>query len=87
MQNAQSRKILTTFGGRVREARHALGISQEVLAERTGLHRTYIGTVERGERNPALINVVRIADALSVDAASLIAGLSLSAMGKRGAKR
>jgi transcriptional regulator with XRE-family HTH domain len=87
MQNAQNRKILTTFGGRVRKARHALGISQEVLAERTGLHRTYIGTVERGERNPALINVVRIADALAVDAASLTAGLSLSAMSKRGAKR
>jgi len=77
MQDAQTRKILSQFGDRVREARRDKGFSQEVLAERSGLHRTYIGTVERGERNPALVNLVRIADALEVDVSSLMRGLTL----------
>lgn len=77
MQDAQARKILSQFGDRVREARRDKGFSQEVLAERSGLHRTYIGTVERGERNPALVNLVRIADALEVDVSSLMRGLTL----------
>jgi transcriptional regulator with XRE-family HTH domain len=46
--------------------RQRLGISQEELAARCGLHRTYIGGIERGERNPSLINIGRIADALQV---------------------
>jgi transcriptional regulator with XRE-family HTH domain len=78
MQDIQSRKVLVTFGVRVREARLAKGLSQEDLAEIAGLHRTYIGTVERGERNPALVNLVRIADALSIDLSALTNGLSLS---------
>jgi len=77
MQDAQTRKILSQFGDRVREARRDKGFSQEVLAERSGLHRTYIGTVERGERNPALVNLVRIADALELDVSSLMRGLTL----------
>jgi len=77
MQDAQTRKLLSQFGDRVREARRDKGFSQEVLAERSGLHRTYIGTVERGERNPALVNLVRIADALEVDVSSLMRGLTL----------
>lgn len=63
------------FGKRVREKREALGMSQEVLAASAGLHRTYIGTVERGERNPALVNILRLASALGVDAADLVRGL------------
>jgi transcriptional regulator with XRE-family HTH domain len=77
MQDARTRKILSQFGDRVREARRIRGFSQEVLAERSGLHRTYIGTVERGERNPALVNLIRIADALEVDVSSLVRGLTL----------
>ena len=55
-----------TFGNRVRALRHRLGISQEELAARSGLHRTYVGGIERGERNPSLVNIGRIADALKV---------------------
>ena len=62
--------LLADFGRRVRKARGAAGISQEELGHRCGLHRTYIGHVERGEVNPTLASIVRIADAL--DAARLI---------------
>ena len=87
MQDAQTRKILSQFGDRVREARRDKGFSQEVLAERSGLHRTYIGTVERGERNPALVNLVRIADALEVDVSSLMRGLTLGRGLRRGVRK
>jgi transcriptional regulator with XRE-family HTH domain len=57
---------LQRFGARVREERERLGLSQEELADRAGLHRTYLGGVERGERNLGLLNVVRIARALDL---------------------
>lgn len=72
---ARSKDPIKLFGERVRQRRLQLGISQEALAEKTGFHRTYIGTIERGERNPALRNVIRLAEALSVDAGSLTQGL------------
>lgn len=65
----------TMLGRRVRHRRLYLGISQEALAEAAGLHRTYVGSVERGERNIALINILRLADALDLDAAELVIGL------------
>ena len=58
--------VLTRFGLRVRELRLAAGLSQEQLAERAGLHRTYIGGIERGERNVAILNIVQLARALRV---------------------
>ena len=59
------------FGRRVRELRLAHGLSQEELAERAGIHRTYISDVERGERNVGLENIKAIAAALEVPAAQL----------------
>jgi transcriptional regulator with XRE-family HTH domain len=56
--------ILAQVGRRIRALREAKGISQEVLAERSGLHRTYIGGVERGLRNPSLKSLSRIAKGL-----------------------
>jgi transcriptional regulator with XRE-family HTH domain len=53
-------------GMRIRELRLAKGVSQEALADEAGLHRTYMGSVERGERNISLDNIVRIARALKV---------------------
>lgn len=60
------------FGQKVRERRQAIGLSQDAFAEKCGLHRTYVGAVERGERNITLINAERIANALEVQLAALL---------------
>jgi transcriptional regulator with XRE-family HTH domain len=65
--------IRTRFGRRVRELRERRGWSQEQLAAQCGLHRTYVGGIERGERNPALLNIGRIAEALGVEVRDLFA--------------
>lgn len=64
--------ITEIFGRNVRTARTKLGISQEALAELCGLHRTYVGSVERGERNITLVNAERIARALKTDLRDLV---------------
>jgi transcriptional regulator with XRE-family HTH domain len=69
------RDLLAAFGRAVRLARIEIGISQEELAARSGLHRTYVGSVERGQRNVSLINIARIARALGVPPAGLFAGI------------
>jgi transcriptional regulator with XRE-family HTH domain len=60
------REILIKFGNKVRERRTALGLSQEELAERAGVHRTYIGMIERAEKNITLENIEKIAVALEI---------------------
>lgn len=62
---------IKAFGLRVRYFRKHLGLSQDDLADKAGLHRTYVGAVERGERNISLINILRLADALNVTAQEL----------------
>jgi len=59
------------FGERIRELRQAKGLSQEELAFRAKVHRTYLGGIERGERNPALKNIVAIAKALDISLSEL----------------
>lgn len=56
------------FGNKLREARHEAGMSQEELGFRSGLHRTYIGSIERGEQSISVDNVYKLAKALKVDA-------------------
>jgi transcriptional regulator with XRE-family HTH domain len=63
------------FGNNVRKQRLAKGISQEQLAALTNLHRTYIGGIERGERNPSLINIMKISKALNISIPSLFKGI------------
>ncbi|HSK97860.1 MAG TPA: helix-turn-helix transcriptional regulator [Euzebyales bacterium] len=67
---------LREFGRRVRERRLELKLSQEELAERAQLHRTYISSLEQGRRNVAVHNVVRLAEALDIDPAELVRGLA-----------
>lgn len=61
------RKILIAFGDRVRELRKDKGLSQEELSYKADLHRTYIGMIERAEKNITLTNIEKIAKALDVD--------------------
>jgi transcriptional regulator with XRE-family HTH domain len=68
MSNADLKK----FGNKIRLLRHQQGLSQEQLAELCGLHRTYIGGIERGERNVSLLNMIRIARALNTTVSLLL---------------
>lgn len=70
-------KILSQFGKNVRKYRRSKGWSQQTFADHVGLHRTYIGAVERGERNVSLINIVLIAKALGCTIEDLCYGLDL----------
>ena len=68
------------FGQRVRANRQRLGISQETLAQLSGVHWTFIGQVERGGRNLSLHNIIKIASGLDVDPAVLVGGIDASAV-------
>ena len=73
--NGRVRKRARELGDRVRARRMDLGLSQEMLGERSGLHRTYIGQVERGEVNLTVRNLIAVADGLGIDVAELVRGL------------
>lgn len=65
-------EIQVGLGQVVRHKRTQVGYSQEAFSDRVGLHRTYIGSFERGERNVSLQNLVRIANALDIPLSSLL---------------
>ena len=65
-------RLVTVFAGNVRRLRKERGLSQEELAEAAGVHRTYLGMIERGEKNVTIYNIERIAIALDVPAGSLL---------------
>ena len=64
--------IQKKFGGKLREIRKGKGLSQEKLAFKCGLHRTYISDIERGSRNVSLKNIEKIAKALGISPKSLL---------------
>lgn len=72
LSDDETAKIQAAFGRRVRRFRSELGVSQERLGEISGLHRTYISSVERGERNVALVNIHVLAVALEVTPSALV---------------
>jgi transcriptional regulator with XRE-family HTH domain len=64
------------LGERIRAERHAQNLSQEALADRCQVHWTFIGQVERGQRNLSLHNLLKIADGLAIDPGRLVRGLN-----------
>ena len=65
--------VKSRFGLAIKQRRQEIGISQEALAERAGLHRTYIGVIERGARNASLENIEKLAKALQISNSDLFA--------------
>lgn len=69
---AHETRLVTVFADNVRRLRKERGLSQEELAEAAGVHRTYIGMIERGEKNVTIYNIDRLAVALGVRPGSLL---------------
>lgn len=67
-----SKSLITTLADNIQRLRHGLGLSQEELADICGLHRTYVGSVERGERNVTLSSLELLAKALGVSVVDLL---------------
>ena len=74
--NLQERKFLSSLGDRIREHRQARGWTQAELADKCDLHRTFIGSVERGERNISILNLRLIARVLRVSLSDLMHDLA-----------
>jgi transcriptional regulator with XRE-family HTH domain len=64
--------VLLKFGQKLQKVRQSKGITQEKLAEMLAMHRTYIGLIERGQRNPTVRTLYKIAKALKVSASQLL---------------
>ena len=75
MKESDRDKLLNKFGENLKAARLKAGLSQENLANIVGLDRTYIGSVERGERNISLVNIVRLSKVLDIEPSAFFSGL------------
>lgn len=69
---ADNKKTLLIFGSYLKEVRKIQGLSQEELAEKVGVHRTYVGMIERGEKNITLLNILKISKALNIPPQNLL---------------
>lgn len=74
-QDDKAKVILRNFGIRVRKLRLSRGLSQERLAEACSLHRTYIGMIERGEKNLTISNIYKVSLGLGVSPSELLEGV------------
>ena len=75
MDEVLNDRLLKVLGQRIRELRTEKGYSQEAFADHCGVHRTFMGTVERGESNLSFQNIAKVAKALDVTLSSLFEGL------------
>jgi transcriptional regulator with XRE-family HTH domain len=82
MNRKSAHSIQVKFGQAVRKQRYAIEISQEELAFRAGLHRTYIGDIERGSRNISLKNIQKLSNALGISLEDLLGLLNLLGLDK-----
>lgn len=74
------KEVLIAFGLKIRGIRLSLNLSQEEFAEKCGLHRTYISSLERGERNVSLLNIVKICESIKISPEKLLEGCHESNM-------
>lgn len=75
MADASSKRALKLLGLRIRDLRRAQGLSQEDLADKCGVHRTFMGTVERGESNLSFSNILKVASTLGISLSALFEGV------------
>lgn len=75
MQADSSKLLLAALGQRIRELRTKQGYSQEAFADKCGVHRTFMGTIERGESNLSFHNIVKVSITLGMTLAQLFSGL------------
>lgn len=75
MKKSSNPDFIIAFGLRLRTIRKARGLSQEAFADAAGLDRSYVGGVERGERNVSLLNIKKFADALEIAVEELFQGI------------
>jgi transcriptional regulator with XRE-family HTH domain len=75
--NSDYANALTIFGTALREARLSIGLSQEELADKIGLDRTYISSTERGKRNPSLLTIARLSVGLELSMSELLSRVEL----------
>lgn len=75
MANGLSNRVLKVLGLRIRGLRRAQGFSQEAFADKCNVHRTFMGTVERGESNLSFSNLLKIAATLGISLATLLEGV------------
>jgi len=76
--------VRAALGRRIRDLRKIKGWSQEELAHRAGLHWTYVGQVERGKRNIAIVNIAKLANALNVNLSEMFSAFNQRATTRRG---
>ncbi len=84
MRQKRELDIKHRFGLAIKQRRSELGFSQEELAFRSEIHRTYISDIERGSRNPSLVNIKRLANALDISVSALFANYGIEADTKNG---
>ena len=78
MPESEFPNLLISFGQKAKARRKGLGLNQEELATKAGLHRTYIADIERGARNLSMMNIAKIAKALGVNISELCQGIDNS---------